>query len=95
MRLCSTSAPARECWRLRRRWRPVCAGIDFDDDAITSARENLDLNPGASNVTFQTIDVRDAPVEPADVVLANLTGGSIVQSAAMLRAAVAPGGSLS
>ncbi|MFN7980744.1 MAG: 50S ribosomal protein L11 methyltransferase [Vicinamibacterales bacterium] len=69
-------------------------GIDFDDDAITSARENLDLNPGASNVTFQTIDVRDAPVEPADVVLANLTGGSIVQSAAMLRAAVAPGGSL-
>lgn len=69
-------------------------GIDFDDDAITSARENLEINPGAANVTFQTIDVREAPLAPADVVLANLTGGSIVQSAAMLRSAVAPGGSL-
>jgi len=69
-------------------------GIDFDEDAITSARENMDANPDASNVTFQTIDVRDAPLVPADVVLANLTGGTIVQSAGMLKSAVAAGGSL-
>lgn len=69
-------------------------GIDFDEDAITSARENLELNPGAAHVRFETIDVREATLEPADVVLANLTGGSIVQSAAMLRAAVASGGTL-
>jgi ribosomal protein L11 methyltransferase len=73
---------------------PASLGIDFDDDAITSARENLDINPDASNVTFQTIDVRDAPLAPADVVLANLTGATIVQSAGMLTSAVAAGGSL-
>lgn len=69
-------------------------GIDFDEDAITSARENLESNPAASNVTFQTVDVREASLVPADVVVANLTGATIVQSAAMLRSVVAAGGTL-
>ena len=69
-------------------------GIDFDADAIMSARENLEANPSAHAVIFETVDVRDAGVRRADVVLANLTGATIIQSATMLSAAVAPGGSL-
>ena len=69
-------------------------GIDFDADAIRSARENLEDNPEARNVVFETVDVRDATVRQADVVLANLTGASLVQAASVLRAAVAPSGRL-
>ncbi len=69
-------------------------GIDFDEDAIASARENLEANPDARNVEFDTVDVRDATVQQADIVVANLTGASLVQAASMLRAAVAPSGRL-
>ena len=69
-------------------------GIDFDADAIQSARENLEANPEARNVVFETVDVRDAAVRRADIVLANLTGASLIQTASMLWAAVAPGGQL-
>ena len=69
-------------------------GIDFDADAILSARENLDDNPEARNVVFETVDVRDQAVRQADIVVANLTGASLVQAASVLRAAVAPGGRL-
>lgn len=69
-------------------------GIDFDADAILSARENLEANHEARNIEFDTVDVRDATPQQADIVLANLTGGALVQAASMLRAAVAPGGRL-
>ncbi len=69
-------------------------GIDFDPDAIINARENLDLNPSITGVRFETVDVRDAAQPTADIVLANLTGAVLVQNAARLRAAVAPGGTL-
>ncbi|MEQ1908558.1 MAG: 50S ribosomal protein L11 methyltransferase [Vicinamibacterales bacterium] len=69
-------------------------GIDFDADAVASACENLEDNPEARNVVFETVDVRDATVLLADIVLANLTGASLVQAASTLRAAVAPGGRL-
>ncbi|MGE3955271.1 MAG: 50S ribosomal protein L11 methyltransferase [Vicinamibacterales bacterium] len=69
-------------------------GIDFDPDAIANARENLDLNPGIGTVRFETVDVRDASLPTADVVLANLTGAVLVQHAARLRAAVAAAGTL-
>ena len=69
-------------------------GIDFDPDAIMSARENLEANPDAHAVVFETVDLRNDGVRKADVVLANLTGATIIQSATMLKAAVAPGGSL-
>ena len=69
-------------------------GIDFDADAIASARENLDANPEAHNVVFDTVDVRDATVRQADIVLANLTGAALIQAASVLRAMVAPGGRL-
>ena len=69
-------------------------GIDVDPDATLSARENLEANPAADGVRFQTVDVRDAALPRADVVLANLTGAVLVQNAALLRASVAPGGVL-
>ena len=69
-------------------------GIDFDADAIQSARESLELNPEARGVTFERIDLADRPLPPADVVTANLTGGLLVRSAGTLLAAVRDGGTL-
>jgi ribosomal protein L11 methyltransferase len=69
-------------------------GIDFDADAVANARENLALNPHVENVRFETVDVRDAVLPAADVVLANLTGAVLIQNAALLSSAVAPGGTL-
>jgi ribosomal protein L11 methyltransferase len=57
--------------------------IDDDPDAIASARENLDLNPGA-NVTLGTVDLRRAMLRPFDLVLANLTGGLLIDAAPAL-----------
>ena len=68
--------------------------IDDDADAIQSARENLDLNPGAE-VTLGVVDLRRAVLRPFDVVLANLTGGLLVSAADTLqRLAAAPDGRL-
>lgn len=69
-------------------------GIDFDPDAITNARENLELNPTVSGVTFQVVDVRDTVLPKADIVLANLTGAVLVQNAALLSSAVDTDGTL-
>jgi ribosomal protein L11 methyltransferase len=69
-------------------------GIDFDADAIQSARENLELNPAVAHVTFETIDLAARPLPPADVVTANLTGALLVRSAPVLLGAVRPGGTL-
>jgi ribosomal protein L11 methyltransferase len=69
-------------------------GIDFDPDAIQSARENLDLNPDVRQVTFETIDLAARPLPAADVVTANLTGALLVRSAGALLGAVRSGGIL-
>jgi ribosomal protein L11 methyltransferase len=69
-------------------------GIDYDADAIQSARENLDLNPDALHVTFETIDLRNGALTPADVVTANLTGALLVNAGPALLAAVRPAGLL-
>lgn len=69
-------------------------GIDFDPDAITNARENLDLNPAVSGVRFEVVDVRDAVLPRADIVLANLTGAVLVQNARLLASAVDTDGTL-
>jgi ribosomal protein L11 methyltransferase len=68
-------------------------GIDDDLDAIQAATENAELNPRAK-VTFETVDVRGDAREPADLVLANLTGGLIVAAAGQLQALTRPGGRL-
>ena len=69
-------------------------GIDCDPDAIQSARDNLELNPGAPRVTFETLDLAARALPPADVVTANLTGALLVRSARRLLSAVVPGGTL-
>jgi ribosomal protein L11 methyltransferase len=69
-------------------------GIDYDPDAIQSARENLELNPEAHQVSFETIEMAARALPPVDVITANLTGALLVRSAAALQAAVRPGGTL-
>jgi ribosomal protein L11 methyltransferase len=72
--------------------RPVVA-LDDDPDAIQSARENLELNPGAK-VDVRLGDLRSSVPGVADLVLANLTGALLVQAAAQIEALVAPHGRL-
>ena len=68
-------------------------GIDDDADAITAARENLELNPPAE-ATMLVADLRATDVGSADVVIANLTGGLLIAAARTLQDFVARGGSL-
>ena len=59
-------------------------GLDEDQDAFQSAWDNLSLNP-AAQVTLLKGDLRDTDLATADVILANLTGGLLIQSAERLR----------
>jgi ribosomal protein L11 methyltransferase len=72
-------------------------GIDNDADAIQSARDNLALNDGLSNVSFERADLsewlRGRP-EAADVVTANLTGAMLTREARGLLSALRPTGFL-
>ena len=68
-------------------------GIDDDADAITAARENLELNPQVE-ATLLVADLRATDVGSADVVIANLTGGLLISAARTLQDLVARGGSL-
>lgn len=67
--------------------------IDDDADAISSARENVELNP-LSDVALSVADLRSATIAPADVVLANLTGGLLTAAALTLQGLTARGGRL-
>jgi ribosomal protein L11 methyltransferase len=69
-------------------------GIDFDPDAIQSARENLDFNPDVRHVELEVADLAAGGLPSADVVTANLTGALLVRSAATLLGALRPGGTL-
>ena len=68
-------------------------GIDDDVDAVASARENLALNPQAQ-VTFAVGDLRSTDLAPADVVVANLTGGLLEAAAPRLQQLVTRDGRL-
>jgi ribosomal protein L11 methyltransferase len=59
-------------------------GIDDDRDAIQAAWDNLALNPSAQ-VTLIVGDFRSTELVTADVILANLTGGLLMQAADRLR----------
>jgi ribosomal protein L11 methyltransferase len=69
-------------------------GIDIDQDAIDSAEASARLNTLPDSITFRVADFRRDPPAPADVVLANLTGGMLTSSAAAIAALVKPGGRL-
>lgn len=69
-------------------------GIDIDQDAIDSAETSARMNTLPDTITFQVLDFRIDPPRPADLVLANLTGGMLTSSAAAIAALVRPGGQL-
>ena len=69
-------------------------GIDVDRDAIGSAEASARLNTLPDTITFQAADFRSQPPPPADLVLANLTGGMLTSSAAAIAALVCGGGHL-
>lgn len=68
--------------------------IDTDDDAMASARENVDANGVADQVTCECGDVRMIAAPPADVVMANLTGPLLIASAHNLARITRPRGHL-
>jgi ribosomal protein L11 methyltransferase len=69
-------------------------GIDVDQDAIDSATTSARLNPLPPAIRFETSDFRANPPGPADLVVANLTGGMLRTTAPAIAALVQPGGSL-
>lgn len=69
-------------------------GIDIDQDAIDSAESSARLNTLPDTITFTVADFRRQPPAPADLVLANLTGGMLTSTAASIAALVRPGGRL-
>jgi ribosomal protein L11 methyltransferase len=82
-------------------------GVDDDPDAIDAARKNVTLNglgpdaagsdaPGDApvSVRIERADIKTAVTEPADVVLANLTGALLVRFAEGVMRHAAPGGLL-
>lgn len=70
------------------------AGIDVDQDAIDSAETSARLNTLPDTITFEVTDFRQRPPQPADIVLANLTGGMLTSSAGAIAPLVRPGGQL-
>jgi ribosomal protein L11 methyltransferase len=69
-------------------------GIDVDQDAINSAETSARLNTLPDTITFVVGDFRITPPAPADLVVANLTGGMLISSAAAVAHLVRQGGSL-
>jgi ribosomal protein L11 methyltransferase len=68
--------------------------IDTDADALENARLNATLNGSPAAVEFTMMDFRRHALARADVVVANLTGGMLVASAAEVVGSVAAGGTL-
>ena len=76
--------------------RPVL-GLDGDADALAAARENVERNLSEGGVTLRQAELgRDAlpPGTACDVLLANLTGATLVRLAPLLTAAVVAQGAL-
>jgi ribosomal protein L11 methyltransferase len=79
-------------------------GVDDDPDAVDAARKNVTLNglgpdtaqgpDAAVAVRIERADIKTAVTEPADVVLANLTGALLVRFAEGVMRHATPGGLL-
>ena len=69
-------------------------GLDIDQDAINSAITSAAMNPLPPVVRFEVGDFRSAPPPPADLVIANLTGGMLRLTARTLASLKQPGGTL-
>jgi ribosomal protein L11 methyltransferase len=68
--------------------------LDYDEDAIVNARENVQLNGASGAVTLRQADLRVDPIVAGDVVTANLTAALLISQAPSLIALVAPAGTL-
>lgn len=68
--------------------------IDNDPDALTNARENVIRNGASNAITVTELDLSNATFEPADLVIANLTGALLQRHARALRRLVTANGSL-
>lgn len=72
--------------------------VDIDDDAIAAARESAALNATPIGIDFRASDFRsDKWIDqrgPFDLILANLTGGMLISSAARIRQLMSPRGQL-
>jgi ribosomal protein L11 methyltransferase len=64
--------------------------IDDDPDAVQSARENAQLN--GVTIDFRVADLRNIVLARFDLVLANLTGGLLMQTAGRLQDLTTPRG---
>ena len=69
-------------------------GLDVDRDAIESAESSAQLNTLLDTIGFRVADFRVEVPAPADVVLANLTGGMLTSTAEVISSLVRPGGRL-
>jgi ribosomal protein L11 methyltransferase len=69
-------------------------GIDVDEDAIQSAETSARMNTLPDTLEFQVSDFRSSPPAPADVVLANLTGGMLTSSGSSIASLVKQGGQM-
>lgn len=81
-------------WKLGAR---SVVAIDFDPDAVTSARECAELNGLSGAIDIRQADLeRESTVrgEPFSLILANLTGGMLIRMAARLMQLAVPGGTL-
>lgn len=72
-------------------------GVDVDEDALTSARENVELNAMGGRVTLEHLDLTQGPralPDTFDVVTANITGAMVARHAPALASWIRSGGHL-
>jgi ribosomal protein L11 methyltransferase len=68
--------------------------IDNDPDALQNAQDNVDRNGTSDAIEIVNVDLSSASLEPADAVLANLTGSVLQRHAATVQRLVNENGSL-
>jgi FkbM family methyltransferase len=68
--------------------------IDNDPDALQNAQDNVDRNGTSDAIEIVNVDLSSASLEPADVVLANLTGSVLQRHVATLQRLVKENGNL-
>jgi ribosomal protein L11 methyltransferase len=68
--------------------------VDCDPDALQNARENIERNGGAGVIDLLEADLGTLVIDPADIVLANLTSAVLQRYAARLESLVRPDGYL-
>lgn len=68
--------------------------LDYDQDALDNARENVRLNGAAGAIVLRQADLRADAIAAGDIVTANLTGALLRAQAPAITALVRPGGTL-